>query len=214
VVRYRASTAATEVGGDWYDALFLPDGRLMVTVGDVAGHDVAAAVTMGQIRLLLRSRAADSADPADLCTAVNRLLPIVGTPTLTTLVVAFVDLDTGQATFVNAGHPPPIRSAGGQAEILALPESLPLGVNPDARYTSVDTVLPAGSTLLLYTDGLIERRREPMRVSRDKLLRRVADLDVAALDVAALDAGIDALVDASATDAADDIAVLALRRPA
>jgi serine phosphatase RsbU (regulator of sigma subunit) len=87
--------------------------------------------------------------------------------------------------------------------------SLPLGVTLDAGYQEAETTLRAGATLLLYTDGLIERRHEPLSVSRDRLIRRIADLDLTGLDAA-----VDALVDASAVDAVDDIAVLALRRPA
>jgi serine phosphatase RsbU (regulator of sigma subunit) len=209
VARYRPAAATDDVGGDWYDALLLPDGRLMVTVGDVMGHDLAAAVTMGQIRLLLRARSADSASPAELCTTVNRLMATVGTPKLATMIVAFIDLTNGCASLVNAGHPLPILRTPTHTAPLTVPASLPLGVTATTVYHETGATLPPGSTLLMYTDGLIERRDEPLSVSCDKLRRLVADLDVTALDAA-----VDILLDAHAANAHDDIAVLALRRPA
>ncbi|MBB5866892.1 signal transduction histidine kinase/serine phosphatase RsbU (regulator of sigma subunit)/CheY-like chemotaxis protein [Allocatelliglobosispora scoriae] len=209
VARYRPAVAAVDVGGDWYDALMLPDGRLMVTVGDVIGHDLTAAIAMNQIRLLLRALAADSAGPAELCSTVNRLLPAAGATRLATMVIAFIDPATGHTTMVNAGHPLPIvRSPDGVGEV-AVPASLPLGVRSGTRYRDTDVVLAPGSMLLLYTDGLVERRTEQPRDSLDKLLRRVAELDLTDLGTA-----VDALLDAGGTDADDDIALLAVRRSA
>ncbi len=208
VARYRPAAATDEVGGDWYDALMLPDGRLMVTVGDVMGHDLAAAVTMGQIRLLLRSWAAASASPADLCSTVNTLLPVVGTPTMATMIVAFIDLGTGKASIVNAGHHAPILRTAERTRRLTVKTSMALGVLPHTTYRQTTTVLPPGSTLFIYTDGLTERRRESPQTSRRRLLRRCADLDLTDLDTA-----VDVLLDLCSADADDDIAIMALRRP-
>jgi serine phosphatase RsbU (regulator of sigma subunit) len=179
----------------------------MVTVGDVVGHDLTAAVTMNQIRLLLRARAVDSSSPADLCASVNRLLPIVDTPKLATMIVAFIDVATGHAAFVNAGHPLPIVRTATHVSWLTLPVSLPLGAVREAHYRETVAILPPASTLLLYTDGLVERRQEPPAISNDKLLRRINDLDLSDLDTA-----IDSLLDIAASDADDDIALMALRR--
>lgn len=210
--RYRPAQEAAAVGGDWYDALVLPDGRLLVMVGDVIGHDLNAAVAMGQLRHLLRAHALDAPDPARLCETVNRLLPALGTGEMATVAVAHLDLDRGRVTITSAGHPPPVVvGAGGTASLLAVPACPPLGALDATPYESVQATLDPGATLVLYTDGLVERRGEPI----DASLRRFATR-CGALGDPSLDAALDGLLDdvLAPGTAADDVAVLAVRRTA
>jgi serine phosphatase RsbU (regulator of sigma subunit) len=207
--RYRSATGPAEVGGDWYDAVLLPDGRLMVSVGDVIGHDLEAAVTMGEIRHFLRACAPGSADPGELCRSVNRLLQTDDGMQVATAVVAFIDPASGATTVVNAGHPPClVISPDGVARRLDIPASPPLGVFATTAYSATNFTLSLGSVLLLYSDGLIERRGEDIDDSINKLVARSSG---------SFDRDLDRVLDRLINDALaplpgyDDMVVLALR---
>ncbi len=212
VTRYRPATDAAAVGGDWYDAVALPDGRLLLAIGDVMGHDLAAAVAMGQLRHLFRAHASDSPGPAELCSTVNRLLPTIGGDQIATAAVVFVDPTTGQGRIVSAGHPPAVLvDPDGSAALVDVPAALPLGIQPDASHPSAAITLQPGSTLLLYTDGLIERRDKDF----DDCLTELVDASKV-LRGPSLDEGIDALLRAQLGERSvgDDVAILAVRRHA
>ena len=159
-VRYLPATEGADVGGDWYDAFPLAGGRAGLVTGDVAGHNIASASIMGQVRSLLRGYAIDNLDPARVLrrtnTAVTQLLPDV----LASVVYAVLDPATGDLTYANAGHPPPlIATSTGHAEFLNDTAGTMLGACTDARFTTGHRQLPPGAALLCYTDGLIEDRR-------------------------------------------------------
>jgi len=159
-VRYLPATEGATVGGDWYDAFPLADGRVGLVIGDVSGHNIASASTMGQIRSLLRAYAIDDASPGRALqrtnAAVARLLP----DALATVVYCVLDPATGNLAYANAGHPPPIVAAGdGTAEYLDDTAGVMLGACAAADFTVGHRRLPPGATLVCYTDGLIEDRR-------------------------------------------------------
>jgi serine phosphatase RsbU (regulator of sigma subunit) len=158
--RYLPAQVGAAVGGDWYDAFAQPDGSVILAVGDVSGHDIEAAATMGQVRNLVRGDAYGREDaPGPLLTQLDRALHGLGVPAAATAVLARLrrDADAFALEFANAGHPPPVLlRPDGEVEVWwETPEPL-LGVMPgDARSTHHRRVQP-GSTLLLYTDGLVE----------------------------------------------------------
>jgi serine phosphatase RsbU (regulator of sigma subunit) len=163
-VRYLPATEGTAVGGDWYDAFPLTDGRVGLVIGDVAGHNIASASTMGQVRSLLRAYAIDDPGPSRALqrtnAAVARLLP----EALASVVYAVLEPATGDLWYANAGHPPPIISTrAGQAEYLDDTAGTMLGASTTLSFTTGHRRLPPGARLLCYTDGLIEDRRRDIR---------------------------------------------------
>jgi serine/threonine-protein kinase RsbW len=158
-VRYLPATQGADVGGDWYDAFPLEGGRIALVTGDVAGHSIGSAAVMGQVRSMLRAYAIDNPNPGRVLrrtnTALARLLP----ETLASVVYAVLDLGTGDLTYANAGHPPPIVITGtGQAEYLDDTTGTMLGACTDTTFTTGLRRLSPGNGLLCYTDGLIEDR--------------------------------------------------------
>jgi serine phosphatase RsbU (regulator of sigma subunit) len=179
-VRYLPAATANELGGDWYDAFLQKDGSTVLVVGDVAGHDGAAAAAMGQLRALLRAIAYDSdSAPAEILTRTDVAMRGLLVDAPTTAVVARIEQgrhERGTRTlrWANAGHLPPVlRRCDGTVTVLdeGAPELL-LGIRPEVRRTDRTVELTAGDTLLLYTDGLIERRGVHLSDS----LTRLADV--------------------------------------
>ena len=170
--RYLPAEVGAAVGGDWYDAFAQPDGSVMLAVGDVSGHDIEAAATMGQVRNLVRGDAYGRDDaPGTLLAQLDRALHGLQVPAAATAVLARLwrDGDDYAVAFANAGHPPPVLlRPDGEVEVWwETPEPL-LGLIPrDGRATHRRRV-PAGSTLLLYTDGLVEH---PARMIDDGIAR-------------------------------------------
>ncbi|HVL85549.1 MAG TPA: SpoIIE family protein phosphatase [Pseudonocardia sp.] len=209
--RYVAAVEGLEVGGDWYDAFTLPDGDLAVCVGDVAGHDLPAATVMGQLRSMLRALAYDSdGTPSAVLARLDRVASRLGVTRFTTLVHGRISTAGGRATFrwANAGHPVPLLiGADGEPRLLTGGEmGVVIGIGPDADRRDEEVVLEPGATLLLYTDGLVERRQDPHdRAAFDllELVRVGAGLD--------LDLFCDHLVRSSPADTGDDMVVLAVR---
>lgn len=164
----------TGVGGDWYDVFVLPSGWLGVVVGDVSGHGLRAAVVMGRLRSALRAYALECDDPADALTRLDRKIFHFEAGSLTTALYAMVSPDQDRMAISLAGHLPPMYAAPGEpAAPMSLPVDLPLGTGSDQsrRYTTIE--LAKGSTLVCYTDGLIERRREPIDAGIERLRRAV-----------------------------------------
>ncbi|MGH9103997.1 MAG: SpoIIE family protein phosphatase [Acidimicrobiales bacterium] len=178
-VRYRPAVRTAEVGGDWYDAFALPDGGVGLVIGDVAGHDLAAASTMGQLRSMLRSLAIDSDDePAAVLRRLDRLVDHLGITDLTTLIYGRLRRSPGTAEtleWANAGHPPPLLFLpDGSSMVLDCPVDPPIGISPVTPRESASMEIPGGSTLLLYTDGLVERRDQLPEESLQGLRDHVA----------------------------------------
>jgi GAF domain-containing protein/anti-sigma regulatory factor (Ser/Thr protein kinase) len=168
--RYLPGTDEVEVGGDWFDAILLPNGRLGLAVGDVVGKGVQSAATMGQLRNALRAFALDQMKPSTTIARLNRLTEEMVESPFATVVYAVLDPDAGVCRFVSAGHPPPlVVYPRGHAEYLDGGRGLPLGTGPGASYSQHAVELPIGSSLILYTDGLIERRGESIDEGLERL---------------------------------------------
>lgn len=180
--RYEPAQSDTDVGGDWYDAFVMPDGRLALTVGDVAGHGLDAAALMGQLRNAARAYAVDELEPGALVTKLNRLLSDVPEGLLATLIFATLDPRTGALRWSNAGHPPPVAlGADATARFLEDVHGPPLGADATATFaTSHGTV--AGGALVLYTDGLIEQRTRSISDGLTALCCAVGTTDRADLE--------------------------------
>jgi serine phosphatase RsbU (regulator of sigma subunit) len=158
--RYLPASELAEVGGDWYEALALPGGRAAFTVGDVAGHGVRAAVTMGRLRAAIHTLARLELPPGEMLQHVDELMGELGVsePHFATCVCTVFDAVTGMCELASAGHLPPLLAEPGTAgRYLDLPPAPPLGVGVGPAKTSLIEVAD-GSLLVLYTDGLVERR--------------------------------------------------------
>ena len=158
--RYLPAQDGAAVGGDWYDAFAQPDGSVMLAVGDVSGHDIEAAATMGQLRNLVRGDAyARDDEPGPLLTHLDRAVQGLRVPTAATAVLARLrrDRDDYSVSFSNAGHPPPILlRPDGDVDVWWEAAEPLLGLHPRATRATHRRSVPSGSTLLLYTDGLVE----------------------------------------------------------
>ncbi|MGY1633170.1 SpoIIE family protein phosphatase [Geodermatophilus sp. SYSU D01186] len=172
VVRYRPAVEAAEVGGDWYDAFLQPGGAAVLVIGDVVGHDTAAAAAMGQLRGLLRGIAyRQGIGPAQVLSDLDAAVQGLGMPTMATAAVARVEQTPEQRAagltslrWSNAGHPPPLllHDDGRVEELAGSRPELMLGVDPAAPRTESVVTFRRGATVLLYTDGLVEGRDLPL----------------------------------------------------
>jgi len=157
-VRYRPAEQGRLVAGDWYDALLLPDKDLLLVVGDITGHGIDAVTGMVAARNALRGLAATGAGPADLLRYLNYAACHLTEGIAGTVVCGRYDPRTRVLRWARAGHLPPILVRDGAADTLPLPAGILLGLDPDAEYEEVTLQMRGGDTLLLFTDGLIERR--------------------------------------------------------
>jgi anti-sigma regulatory factor (Ser/Thr protein kinase)/putative methionine-R-sulfoxide reductase with GAF domain len=162
--------ARDEVGGDWYDVIDLPGGDVGLAIGDVAGHGLRAAALMGQLRSALRAYALEGHGPAETLKRVDRLLQTISGRGMATAAYAIVDPATGALRHSTAGHPPPVIVRAGQdAQLMEIKPAPPLGSLPFAAYHEAHDTLAPGDGILLYTDGLIERRGEPLTDGLERL---------------------------------------------
>ena len=213
--RYLPAHLIDQVGGDWYDGFRDPEGRTTLVIGDTAGHDIAAAAEMSQLRTLLRAYAVDREErPSSTMRRLDRAMTRLGMGTLASVVLASVEPDEQRPgwhrlRWTNAGHPPPVLlHPDGRSELLATRPDLVVGVD-DSRPRSDHAVrLAPGSTVLLYTDGLIEQRSTGRSI--DEGIDRLLD-DLRRLAALPLEELLDRLVGAGRTSRDDDIAVLGLR---
>jgi anti-sigma regulatory factor (Ser/Thr protein kinase)/putative methionine-R-sulfoxide reductase with GAF domain len=200
--------AGTSLGGDWYDVFELPDGTVVLAVGDVVGHGVVAAAVMAQLRTAVRAYAAEGHRPASVVESVNRLMWSLGPTAMTTLAYVVLDPAEEALELVVAGHPPAMLiSGGGAARYLPLQGAMALGASYGATYASETVPFPAGSTLVLYTDGLVERRDAPIDDGLERLRvlsERLEDVERLCTDV------VDEML---AGEPLDDVAVVAARLP-
>jgi PAS domain S-box-containing protein len=157
--RYEPATRPLEVGGDWHDIITVPDGSTAIVVGDCVGHDLRAATVMGRLRSAARALLLQLASPAQVLTALDRFAASVPGAEHTTVFCAILNPVTGQLTYSAAGHPPAIVThPDGATTLLDKVLSFPLATIPHTQRHEASHQLPARSTLLLYTDGLVERR--------------------------------------------------------
>jgi PAS domain S-box-containing protein len=208
--RYEPGENGTAVGGDWYDAIALPSGRVAIAIGDVVGRGIEAAATMGQMRSALRAILMQADDTGRMADRLNRFTLTLGSDEaiMTTVVLAILEPATGILRFTNAGHPPPLLvRADGTADFVDEPPSPPMGVLATPRYRQHTRQLEPGATLVLYTDGLVEEPTEVLDVGLERLrdAARAAGTDV--------DATCELLLDSVHTDAArsDDVTLLVVR---
>jgi anti-sigma regulatory factor (Ser/Thr protein kinase)/putative methionine-R-sulfoxide reductase with GAF domain len=199
--------ARDEVGGDWYDVIDLTGGLVGFAIGDVAGHGVRAAALMGQLRTGLRAYALDGYSPGETLKHVDRLLHTVRGEGMATAAYAVLDPGTGALRLASAGHPPAVvvRSSG-LAHLLESKPAPPLGTLPFGTYLETETTLAPGDSLMLYTDGLVERRREPLTAGLERL--RVHASVVASADALAQRV-VDRLVPRDGAE--DDVAIVVVR---
>jgi serine phosphatase RsbU (regulator of sigma subunit)/anti-sigma regulatory factor (Ser/Thr protein kinase) len=205
---YLPSLRRVNLGGDWYDALDLPDGRLGVAVGDVVGHGPRAAAVMGQLRSALRAIAMEHEEPAHVVEALSRFAETIPEALGTTLVYAVFDPETASLRYACAGHPPPVViTTDGDPEFLEGGRSLPLGVGLGGSSEAVAEV-PAGALVVLYSDGAIEQRGEALDHGFERL-RKAAE-SVRGLSA---DRATSALLEQlfSGREQEDDVAVLTLQ---
>ena len=204
---YAPGRAEAQVGGDWYDALRLVDGRVVVSIGDVAGSGLQAAVTMGNMRQIIRGIAQVHADPALMLDAADRALRLEHPDKFVTAFVGVFDPISNTMTYASAGQPPPLlRRPGGEVEALAA-TGLPLGLRLNAGTTRSTTVeLGVGCSLLLYTDGLTEFEHSPLNGERQ--LREIFG-DVVEYAESPARSMVQRMMNGSGTR--DDVAVLVLK---
>ncbi|MGN6189036.1 MAG: ATP-binding SpoIIE family protein phosphatase [Conexibacter sp.] len=158
------------LGGDWYDAFALGNGQVAVAIGDVVGHGIPAAAVMAQLRTALRAYAVEGHDPPVVLDLVNRLMTGIGPRAMTTLAYAVIDSERNELELVVAGHPPPLMIApSGETSFLDGVTGIPLGVSELARYEATTFAFEPGSTLVLYTDGLVETRTESIDAGLERL---------------------------------------------
>lgn len=182
-VRYLPAGDGTKVGGDWYDVIALADGRVGFAMGDVVGRGIKAASVMGQLRHALRAFAFDGAPPDEVLASLDRMISRSESPEMATVLYAIFDPRTATVSYASAGHPPPLLAAtNGSTRYLEDGASIPIGIMGDASYTCATLELPPGSMLVLYTDGLVERRGEDLAEGMERLAAAVNPADRSAID--------------------------------
>ncbi|MGW5503332.1 SpoIIE family protein phosphatase [Streptomyces sp. SS52] len=211
-VRYEPATPPLEVGGDWYDTVRLPDGRIGIVVGDCVGRGLEAATVMGQLRSACRALLLQDSGPAQTLMALDHFAAGITGAMCTTVFCGVLDPETGNLTYSSAGHPPGILTLpDGTTVLLNDGRSVPLAVRPGRERPESTCTVPARATLLLYTDGLVERRRRPLTAGIDQAGEAVqAGRDVAVDDLATH--VMSQLAPSGGFD--DDVALLLYRHPA
>jgi hypothetical protein len=207
--RYAPAEATAEAGGDWFDVIALRPGRYALVVGDVTGHDIHAAAVMGQLRTATRTLASLDLTPAEVLGRLDRVTAdLTCHETFATCVYAIFDTATGEWDVARAGHPAPaLAQPGRKARFLDLPPGLPLGLG-SGHYEAIRVKTPPSSTLVLYTDGLIERPGTDLATGMANLATALTPLTKLPVGEAC-----DALLATLAPDPTDDVALLMARRP-
>lgn len=223
-VRYQPGSAGLDVGGDWYDVLPMPDDRVALVIGDVQGHSARAAAVMGQLRTAMRTQAEDGHSLGDLLCRGNRTLFDLDTDLFATCCIVEIARDSGVTRMVRAGHPYPLLlERDGKVRELVAPGGMPLGCFLDDEYPVSEFTLPEGATLLLLTDGLVERPGKDYGESVVDIAEQLAwwagTADVTDGPVRGDRRDLDVIADRIVTPAVsrpshDDVAVLLVRRTA
>lgn len=203
--RYRPAGPAYLVSGDWYDTVLLPSRQVLLVVGDIAGHGIDAVTGMVALRNCLRGLAITGAGPASLLGWLNQVACHLTDGIIGTAVCGLYDPADRTLRWALAGHLPPVLVREGRATELPSGQGLLLGADPDADYEEVTTSLQPGDALLLFTDGLIERRNEPIDDAQAALLRH------ASRPVGAIAEYADHLLRNAASDTGDDACLVAVR---
>ena len=210
--RYTPAVTPLEVGGDWYDAVPLPGQRTGVVVGDCVGRGLPAAAVMGQLRSASQAVLLRACGPADALTDLDTFAGRIPGAECATMFCAVIDHRAGTVTYSCAGHPPPVLvTPDGERQLLDQARSLPLGMLPDGwERQQATAALPAGATLMLYTDGLVERRSQPLDAGIDAAAAAIGERAGEHPDLVA-DHVMSVMTPAAGYD--DDVAVLIYRHP-
>ncbi|MER6692069.1 ATP-binding SpoIIE family protein phosphatase [Streptomyces minutiscleroticus] len=172
--RYLPAAETARVGGDWYDAIPLPGSRVALVVGDVMGHSMTSAAIMGQLRTTAQTLAGLDLPPQEVLHHLDEQAQRLGSDRMATCLYAVYDPVSHRITIANAGHPPPVLlHLGGRAEVLRVPPGAPIGVG-GVDFEAVELDAPAGATLLLYTDGLVESRLRDVWTGIEQLRERLS----------------------------------------
>ncbi|NED75903.1 SpoIIE family protein phosphatase, partial [Streptomyces sp. SID9944] len=204
-VRYRPAETEQLVGGDWYDTVVLPSGLVLLCVGDVAGHGIEAATSMVVLRNALRGLAVTGAGPGQLLSWLNIVAHHLTGAVTATAVCALYDPDRRVLRWARAGHLPPVVVRGAEASPLPLVKGLLLGAVPEAVYEEAEVQFAPDDTLLMYTDGLIERRDRSVEESLTHLLTTARSAPKT------LDQQLDRLLTYSRSDTDDDTCIVGIR---
>nr|WP_275564052.1 SpoIIE family protein phosphatase [Kitasatospora sp. SID7827] len=204
--RYLPSSVVSEVGGDWFDVVPLSCGRVALVVGDVMGHGIRAAATMGQLRTVARTLATLDLPPEQVLGRLDETASAIGEGQFATCVCAVYDPVDRSVVVCSAGHLPPVRvDPDGTAHVVDLPSGVPLGVG-GGTFESIEFTLPPGATFALYTDGLVERRGRDLDEGIGLLARTLA------IPGRTLEESCDAALSTLVTDGTeDDIAMIMAR---
>ncbi len=204
VVRYLPASADSRVGGDWYITAEMPPGDVLIAIGDVAGHGLPAAAGMARLRGALAGLAITGAPPQRLVGWLNDLVHHVAPEHTASVLAGYFDPPTRRLTWAQAGHPPPLLVRGACARPLGQPSGILLGAGREG-YEAMTVTLEAGDILLLYSDGLVERRDRSLDDGLSTLAKAAAGIsDPEQLIAAVLDAQ-------GSTDPEDDTCLVALR---
>ena len=209
--RYLPAAESARVGGDWYDAIPLPGSRVALVVGDVMGHSMTSAAIMGQLRTTVQTLAGLDLAPQEVLYHLDEQAQRLGQDRMATCVYAVYDPIAHRLVVANAGHPPPVLlHADGLAEVLRVPPGAPIGVG-GVPFEAVELPAPAGATLLLYTDGLVESRTRDVWGGIEMLRERLHDA-AAVVSPPPLEPLCDEVLEILGPgDRDDDIALLAAR---
>ncbi len=205
-VRYLAGVEGVDIGGDWYDVVTLDDGRLFFVVGDVSGRGLRAATVMASLRYAIRAYAAQGDDPAAVLTKLTKLLSIARDGAFATVLCGIIDVERHEATLASAGHPYPLLVTNGHSEFVPTRNGVPVGIAGSEPYESVTASMPDHATLLVFTDGLVERRGEALDVGFQRLRESSAGVPGSLEDLLTK-----IVSDAEHAGTQDDTAVLGIR---
>jgi hypothetical protein len=204
--RYVSGRPGTDVGGDWYDVIPIDADRFVFVVGDVSGHGVEAATLMARLHFAIRAFAAQGDPPASIVSKLAPLLNLERDGSFATVLCGVVDVTDRSITLVNAGHPPVLLVNGPEKRFVETTVFPPVGIADSTDYRSTTFSVPPHSTILTFTDGLVERRGEVIDVGHERLRSLVPDIPLS------LDDLLDKLVGGMREERySDDVAILALR---
>ncbi len=206
-MRYLPGTNGVDIGGDWYDVLPLDGDRFFFVVGDVSGRGVPAGSVMAALRFAIRAYATEGHPPELALERLRDMLDVAEDHHFATVVCGIADVGRHEVVIASAGHPPPLCVSARGAEYVDTPVGVPMGVSGRRPYRSGLVTVPPGATLLIYTDGLIERRGENIDDGLERL-RSVAASAAAAPVEAMLDTVVTELASAGLDD---DTAILGVR---
>lgn len=212
VARYLPAVKGAKIGGDWYDVVSLDDDRTMVVIGDVLGHGIRAAASMSRLRTAFQVYALEGLAGPEILERLNAYATSANRhgaePIMASILVAEHDARTNALRFANAGHVPPcVRAPSGETTMIDVAPCTPIGAVAEGLYGATDSSIEPGAVLLLYTDGLVERRHEPLDTSFERLLAELARAPDDLPDLA--DHMLAAMLDDRANE--DDVALIALR---